>query len=73
MPTPTAKPADKPAVKPVITPADRQLNNLKHLERKAVEKLKRIETWPAEHQKAAKDRTEENLSQIRLRMKKLAT
>jgi len=67
-----SKPADT-STRKELTPKDRQLANLKHLERKATEKLKRIETWPVEHQKVAKERTEENLNQIRQRMKKLVS
>jgi len=63
MPQLTAKPVEKESP---------DLKNLKNQEKKALSKLERINTWPAEHRKVAKSRTEETLSQIRSRMKKLA-
>jgi ElaB/YqjD/DUF883 family membrane-anchored ribosome-binding protein len=73
MPTPSKPATDIPARKPDQTPKDRQLANMKHLERKAQEKLKRIDTWPKKHQEAARARAQENLNQIQQRMKKLAS
>ncbi len=47
---------------------------LKHFqteEKKALDKLERIKTWPKEHQKEAQARAEAKLSHIRDEMKKL--
>jgi transposase len=78
MPVPSKPAADvKPEQTPIArkpdNPKERQAENLKHLERKAKEKLKRIDTWPKEHQEAARARAQENLNQIQQRMKKLAS
>jgi len=54
-------------------PSEVQLQNLQAQEKKAVEKLERIKTWPKEHQEIAIAKTEDTLSQIRERMANLAS
>lgn len=49
--------------------------HVKHLEtqqRKAEAKLKRIDSWPKEHQEVARQRTQSKLNQIREEKSKLA-
>jgi hypothetical protein len=64
-----SKPAADIAAKPLAKA--RQMTNLKHAERKALAKKDRVRQWPKEHQEAANERIDANLSHIREEMKKL--
>lgn len=73
-PTAVAKPGIKQQVDArKVDPKSFALENLKHKERQALAKKKRItESWPKEHQENALERVDANLSHIREEMKKLA-
>lgn len=72
MPTPTLKQPSTPK-QTKETAQGRRMQNLKHQERKATEKLERIKGWPKEHQEEATQRTTDKLNNIREEMKKSAS